>query len=248
MAKDTDHLTIRRAEIRRQIELSFATAQSEVLVQTQGVKKLAETRLRKALQADQLEGVDHGFVSTLRTQSRLGVNHKEYVSILAADMRGSTALAEAYPADEVFTLIQCFIPLLAFVVKKLNGEVIGLRGDGLIAAFGFDEPKWRPCINRSYEAGMMMIQAVREELNPFLANESIPTPRGMGVGVDCGNVTVTKIGLGDAVEVTAYGSAVNQAAKKSKFLNQLWMSTEANTHLHGERIENIFTPKFSRLV
>jgi class 3 adenylate cyclase len=80
-------------------------------------------------------------------------------------MRGSTVLSERNSSEAMFVLMQCFIPLLAFVANVLDGEVVGLRGDGLIAAFGFGDSKWRPCINRAYEAGAAMIEANRDELN-----------------------------------------------------------------------------------
>ncbi|WP_437945565.1 hypothetical protein WME98_32275 [Sorangium sp. So ce296] len=95
---------------------------------------------------------------------------------------------------------------------------------------------------------MIMIEAVRDELKPFLVAEGVPVPRGMGIGVDCGNVTVTKIGLADAIEVTAYGSAVNQAAKRSKLLNQLWISSKANRLLHGVDKANALTQSKRRLL
>src|SRR4051794_1739318 len=137
MASDKDFIYLQRAAIRQQIHRSYATALQGVSAQTQGIMKLSESRTRKALGLDGVGGIDTGVVSTLRQQSKIGANHKEHVAILAVDMRGSTALAEEHEADRMFILIQCFIPLLAFIVRELNGEVIGLRGDGLIAAFGF---------------------------------------------------------------------------------------------------------------
>jgi class 3 adenylate cyclase len=167
-----------RRDIRQQIVRSFATATQGVAGQTVGTTKLAEARLRATLRGD---GAPHaGLVSDLRAKSRIGVNHKEDVAVIGVDMRGSTKLAEEHKPDEVFVLMQCFIPLLAFVVQALDGEVIGLRGDGLVAAFGFAEDKWRPCINRAYEAGAIMVEATRDELGPFLIE--LPGPEGHRCG------------------------------------------------------------------
>jgi class 3 adenylate cyclase len=246
MASRDRKLYLRRAAVKEQIARSFHTATTGVFAQTSGTTKLAaEGRLRAIV-----EGVDAkkaGVVSDLRAKSRIGVNHKEQVAVLSIDMRGSTALAMEHTADEMFVVVQCLLPLMAFVAKALDGEVVGLRGDGLIAAFGFGEDKWAPCVNRAYEAGMIMIEAHRDELVPFLDRHKYPTAKGVGVGVASGRVTVTKIGLGDAIEVTAYGSAVNSAAKHSKLVNQLWLSSSANGHLHGSEEEETFTPGCKRL-
>jgi class 3 adenylate cyclase len=246
MAQSRDRLFIARERIRDQIHRSYRTALQGVYSQTQGITKLSEVRVRKAAGLDHPE-VDAGIVSDLRSRSPFGVNHKEEVAVLAVDMRGSTRLAEQNTADGMFVLVQCFIPLLAFAVHQLRGEVIGLRGDGLIAAFGFGDQHWRPGTNRAYESGMIMIEAVRDELRPFLLKQSIPVPLGIGVGIDCGEVTFTKIGLGDALEVTAYGSAVNTAAKNSKLVNKVWLSKSANHYLHGVADARVFTHGYPRL-
>jgi len=247
VASKDDKLILRRKDIRQQIAQSFATAMNGVAAQTGGSIKLAESRLRQALHRDHAPRA--GLVSDLRNKSRIGVNHKEDLAILAVDMRGSTALAEKHKADKVFVLMQCFIPLMAFIVQALDGEVVGLRGDGLIAAFGFAEKTWRPCLNRAYEAGAIMIEVNGVELAPFLIERNFPAATAIGAGVDCGRrVTITKIGLGDAIEVTAYGAAVNTAAKKSKLVNTLWLSATANSWLHDEEGDGTFTPKRTRLI
>jgi len=238
VASRGDNLYISRKAIRERIALSFVAAMQGVVAQTSGQIKVAESAIRAS----------GSVVSAVRARARIGVNHKEDVAVLAADMRGSTRLAEKSDADDIFVLMQCFIPMLAFIAVSLDGEVVGLRGDGLIAAFGFGESTWRPCVNRAYEAGMLMIEATRDVLRPFLSTKGIPTAEGMGVGVDCGRVTVTKIGLGDAMEATAYGSSVNSAAKNSKKINKLWLSANANRRLHKEDDDGIFTPGRTRLV
>ena len=82
-----------------------------------------------------------------------------------------------------------------------------------------------------------------------MIERNFPGATAIGAGLDCGRrVTITKIGLGDAIEVTAYGSAVNNAAKKSKLANKLWLSASANSWLHDDEEEGTFTPKWTRLI
>ncbi|WP_437945561.1 hypothetical protein WME98_32255 [Sorangium sp. So ce296] len=146
MSSKGDYIYLQRAAVRAQIRRSFATAQRGVQAQTVGTTKFAQERLRETVRTAGVGGADRGLVSDLRQKSRIGVNHKESVAVLAADMRGSSTIADENEPDDVFVLIQCFIPLLAFVVRELRGEVVGLRGDGLIAAFGFGESAWYSCV------------------------------------------------------------------------------------------------------
>ena len=237
MAQQGSTLYLERQKVRDQILRSYRLARVGLLAQTAGPTKLAARN--DALQ----EAQKAQFVRP----SRIGANHKEHVAILVADMRGSTQLAKDYEAEDIFILMQCLIPLLAFVASSCNGEVVGLRGDGVIAAFGFGESKWRDFVNRAYEAGMMMIEATRDILAPFLIGEEFVPPNAVGVSIDGGSVTMTKIGFGDAVEVTAYGDAVNQAAKSCKGSDSLFLSATMNRHLHDETSSNTFTPRRTRL-
>ncbi len=237
MAKRGSTLYLERQKVRDQILRSYRLARAGLVAQTVGPTKLAARNdalqeLRKA--------------QVIRP-SKIGANHKEHIAILVADMRGSTQLAKDYEAEEIFILMQCLIPLLAFVASSCDGEVVGLRGDGVIAAFGFGETTWRQFVNRAYEAGMMMIEATRDILAPFLVGEKLVPPNAVGLSVDGGSVTITKIGFGDAVEVTAYGDAVNQAAKSCKGSDSLFLSAHMNSHLHDEACSNTFTPRRTRL-
>jgi class 3 adenylate cyclase len=58
-----------------------------------------------------------------------------------------------------------------------------------------------------------MLEAVADVVNPLLARFELPAGVRIGVGVDQGEIVITRIGLDDAHEVTAYGDAVNTASK-----------------------------------
>lgn len=94
---------------------------------------------------------------------------------------------------------------------------------------------------------MMMIEATRDVLAPFLIAQGLIPPNAVGISIDGGDVTMTKIGFDDAVEVTAYGDAVNQAAKSCKGSDNLFVSSKMNRHLHEKSEENTFTPRRTRL-
>lgn len=221
MTKPSDHILagldykyMKKSELEAQIKQFASVAKAGLRAKTQGIMKLAEAELRKSL-------------DDFREHSEMGIYHKEQLAVLSVDIRGSSRLAIDQAPESVFFAIQCFLPLMAHIVVQASGEIISLRGDGLIAGFGFGIKHWEPCINDAYECGMLMILATRDILNPMLAHYGIPVQLSVGVGIDCGKIVVTKIGLGKASEITAYGEAVNTAAKNSKGTNNVWLS--ANT-------------------
>jgi class 3 adenylate cyclase len=168
-------------------------------------------------------------LQTIRERSNLGLCHKESLAVLSVDVRKSSALAERQTDETMFKVFQCFLPLMAYITNECDGEVISLRGDGLISAFGFGKPlsKEGETIETAYEAGMLMIQATQQVLNPFFVTKKVPVALEVGAAVDIGQVVITKIGLKDAVEVTAYGPAVNNAAKNNRRVNEISVSNAA---------------------
>ena len=57
------------------------------------------------------------------------------------------------------------------------------------------------------------MEAVDEAVSPALVEKGVPGDLRIGVGIEAGRVVITRIGLNHAYETTAYGSAVNHAAK-----------------------------------
>lgn len=216
--KPVDHLLggmpikhMQEEELALKISQFAHIAKEGIQAQTQGLTKVAESALHKSL-------------DSFRAYSEIGIYHKEQISVLSVDIRDSSTLAIEKTPEAVFFAMQCYLPLMAYIVAESGGEIISLRGDGLIAGFGFETENWIHCVNDAYECGMLMIQSTSRILNPMLAHQDIPIKLSIGVGIDCGRVIVTKIGFGLANEVTAYGEAVNTAAKNSKGMNNLWLS------------------------
>lgn len=117
-----------------------------------------------------------------------------------------------------------YLPTMAHLVEKAEGKVVGLRGDGLFAAFGVTEltgtgtevpgKEAGNAAQNAVRCGKAMIEAVKDAINPTLHEGGINGDLAIGVGVDVGNVVITRIGWETASEVTAYGPPVNRACKK----------------------------------
>lgn len=166
-------------------------------------------------------------IQQIRLTAPNGLYHKESLAVVAVDVRKSSQLAIANSAETMFKVFQCFLPLMAYITNECTGEVISLRGDGLISAFGYGSSNDQETVSMAYEAGMLMIQATQEVLNPFLSTKKINISLDVGTALDIGDVVFTKIGFKDAIEVTAYGPPVNSAAKNNIAVNALRLSRKA---------------------
>jgi adenylate cyclase len=126
------------------------------------------------------------------------------LSLLFADVRGSTALAEQTSAEEFSQLMARFYGTAANVVDARNGIVDKFVGDQVVALFipGFAGA------DHAFDA----IAAARELLAKTGHGEGTPWIP-VGAGVHSGVAYVGTIGEGDALDFTALGDSVNTAAR-----------------------------------
>jgi adenylate cyclase len=126
------------------------------------------------------------------------------ISLLFADVRGSTALAESMRAGEFSQLMARFYGTAAKVVDARNGIVDKFVGDQAMALFipGFAG------IDHAADA----VASARELLAETGHGDGTPWIP-VGTGVHTGVAYVGTIGEGDALDFTALGDSVNTAAR-----------------------------------
>ena len=126
------------------------------------------------------------------------------ISMLFADVRGSTGLAEQVPAQEFSQLISRFYGTAARVVDRWNGLVDKFVGDEVVALFvpGF----------AGEDHASRAVDAARELLRET-GNDGGEPWVPVGAGVHTGVAYVGRVGEGDACDFTAVGDAVNTTAR-----------------------------------
>ena len=130
------------------------------------------------------------------------------MSMLFADMRGSTTLAETMPPAEFKKLIQRFYQAAADVLVQRNAMVNRLIGDQVIGLF---VPRF---------AGALHAQVAVETALDLLRATGHADPEGpwapVGIGVNTGLAWVGAVGTQSGVnDIAVLGSAPNLAARLS---------------------------------
>ena len=128
------------------------------------------------------------------------------ISVLFADVRGSTGLAERMPPEEFSKLLARFYGAAAEVIDERDGIVDKFVGDAAVALFipGF--------------AGTEHAAAAIAAAHDLLENTGNDGPSPwipVGVGVHTGTSFVGSVGEGDARDFTALGDTVNAASRLS---------------------------------
>jgi class 3 adenylate cyclase len=131
-------------------------------------------------------------------------------TVLFADMRGFTTVAERLAPADVVPLLNEYFSMLSAVTREHGGTVFHMAGDGLMAGFGLPLP--------SDDASGRAVSAARSMINGFgrLAAEwkaRLGIETGIGIGINAGDVIVGDVGAPERPSYTLIGDAVNVAAR-----------------------------------
>ena len=135
---------------------------------------------------------------------------RQTVTILFADLRGSTALAERLAPEEIVGVLNTYLRVMARCVLDTGGILDKFLGDGLMAIFGaMGDP------THGADAATRAALAMRTQLDALNIDR---LARGepvvkFGVGVHTGDVVLGAVGLPERSDYTAIGDTVNTASR-----------------------------------
>ena len=131
-------------------------------------------------------------------------------TVMFADIRGFTSIAESQPPDETIDLLNTYYMLMFDAISGQGGVVNQMIGDGLMAIFGAPLPL--------ADAPLAAVKAAKEmiELIHLLNAERSSqgkAPIAIGIGVATGQMIAGYTGTQARATYTCIGDAVNQAAR-----------------------------------
>lgn len=131
-------------------------------------------------------------------------------TVLFADMRGFTTVAERLSPSDVVPLLNEYFSMLSAVTREHGGTVFHMAGDGLMAGFGLPLPA-DDASGRAVCAARGMIAGFGRLAADWKARLGIET--GIGIGINAGDVIVGDVGAPERPSYTLIGDAVNVAAR-----------------------------------
>jgi adenylate cyclase len=146
----------------------------------------------------------------LQRQDELMFGTACIASVLFADIRGFTSMAEKLEARETVNMLNEVFAELVEAVSGHDGVVDKFIGDAVMAVFGAPLTSGRDPQNAALSANAMM--TVVEALNERRCGRGEP-PLRLGVGVSTGELIAGTIGSPKRMDYTVIGDSVNLASR-----------------------------------
>ncbi len=148
------------------------------------------------------------------------------VTILFADLRGSTALADRADPVRIVAVINDYVRAFASAVLEHGGIIDKFTGDGVMAIFGAQgdvAAGAREAVATGAREAVATARAIRERVTRLTAERTAagePT-LAFGVGVHLGDVVLGAVGLPERSDYTALGDTVNTASRMEALTKEL---------------------------
>jgi adenylate cyclase len=172
------------------------------------VRLACQTRPTRDVAVDPLLAPSVAPTDAFATDVRQG--HEQELTVLFADLRGFTRMAEhKLPYDVVFFLNRYF-ETVGTAITSAGGVTNQFTGDGVMALFGIEAG---PAVgSRQALAAARAMVAGMAALSEELAGD-LPAPMRLGIGIHTGPAVVGRMGWGESFYLTAVGDTVHVAAR-----------------------------------
>ena len=128
-----------------------------------------------------------------------------------ADIRGSTAIADAWPGFAIIELLDEVFEHLAAPLRSRGGQVLKFLGDGILATFPLETAPGEEICRRALDAAAEAMAGL-DRLNAARAEAGKPTA-AVDLALHLGEVLYGNVGAVDRLDFTVIGPAVNEVAR-----------------------------------
>jgi adenylate cyclase len=132
------------------------------------------------------------------------------VTIVMSDLRGFTAVSERLGPEQVVSLLNLYLGVMADIIMRYNGTIDEFIGDAILAIFG--APMQREDDAARGLACAVAMQNAMTEVNHANAERGLPRIE-MGVAIHTGEVVVGNIGSHKRAKYGVVGPPVNLAGR-----------------------------------
>ncbi len=151
-----------------------------------------------------------GTITVKRCSSRAAPPRIARVTVLFADLRGYTALAERLAPANIVPLLEEFFHMLAKAAIAQGGTVFHMAGDSMMAGFGGED-----LADDGARAALVAGHSMLQHFDTIAARwrRDLSIDAGIGIGLHLGEVATGFFGPPGHESTTLVGDTVNVAAR-----------------------------------
>lgn len=171
-------------------------------------ESLEQRRLRRVLG----RSVDPRIMEKLLAQPDIDLleGQRRVLTVLYADVRGSTSLAENTAPEKLVEFINNYLGRMAEVILEYEGTLDKFIGDEVMALFGAPFPQEDHPL-RAIRTALAMQEAHQVFLENWIAQGGQPAP--IGIGIASGELIAGEMGSELRTDYTVIGRAANLGAR-----------------------------------
>ena len=137
-------------------------------------------------------------------------NERKQLTIMFADIRSFTSLAEKMTPEKVVTMLNHYFSVMVEIIFSCNGMLDKFVGDQLMAVFGHLSDEKRGA--RDAVLAALKMQRAMKNVQQALAEQDLPAFQ-IGIGINTGKAIIGSVGSTNRQDYTVIGDAVNTAAR-----------------------------------
>jgi adenylate cyclase len=203
---------------------------------------LEKTQVKSALSRYVSAGVARQILSNL---DDVGLSGKRVEgSVLFADIKGFTQIAENMRPEELVTILNRYFTLITCACETNHGMVDKYMGDGVMLVFGAPEPD----ADHAYHAitCALLIQKLIAHENAF-RKEQGKFPVQFRIGVNTGSMLAGNMGSRERMEYTVVGDTVNLASRLCGITNGNEIVISREMYLRDDVRERVIAGEYQSI-
>jgi len=142
----------------------------------------------------------------------IGSAKRMTAAILFFDFENFTGITSRIPPEEALTILNVSTTAVMRIVREWNGTVEKHTGDGVMAILGTETPDPEIIARESIEVAQTIKYIMLTDVLPNLTAHGYPA-LSFRIGIEMGEVLISRIGLHNMNFLTAVGSPANRASK-----------------------------------
>ena len=142
----------------------------------------------------------------------IGSARRMEVAILFFDLKNFTSTSSSLSNDRTLFVLNTIVPTLTRIIQHWGGTIEKNTGDGIMAILGTETRDSQKIAREAIESAMAIRYMMLIEIQKIMHQHELPT-FNFRIGIDMGEVLVSRIGIKNMNFITVVGDAANRASK-----------------------------------